>query len=267
MRRLIDRFGQIKLTILVTLVAILLAEILAWGLSQIFFLGYPAPSAPLLTLLVTAVVTPLLAWHVLKYLLYIERMEQEMHHMATYDPLTHFYTRQAFFIQVQQRYQHAPSYAVAFIDVDDFKSINDTYGHAYGDKVLIDIGKRFMQTLGEDCLIGRIGGEEFALVTETDAASMRGQMEILRHAVAHSKIPYRTTPFGYTISIGIFENKSPDTLTIDDALSRADQALYRAKELGKNRTIVYTESLSNSASAQHSAQFRSSTTPQSPVTN
>ena len=258
MRRLVHRFGQIKLTIMITIVAILFAEILTWIISQIFSLAYPIPSEPLLTLLVTAIVTPFIAWYVLKYLFFIKRMEQKMHHLATYDPLTHFYTRQAFFIQAQKRYRDAPSYAVAFIDVDDFKSINDTYGHAYGDNVLVDIGKRFAQTLGDDCLIGRIGGEEFALVMETDAPSMQGQMETLRHAVTQSRIPYHTTPFGYTISIGIFENKTPSILTIDDALSRADQALYRAKLLGKNRTIVYSESLSDHPSEQHSAQFRSS---------
>jgi len=257
MRRLIHRFGQIKLTILVTIVAILFAEILAWVMSQTFSLDYPIPSEPLLTLLVTAIVTPFITWHFLKYLFFIERMEQKMHHMATYDPLTHFYTRQAFFIQAQKRYRDVPSYAVAFIDVDDFKSINDTYGHAYGDNVLVDIGKQFAQILGDDCLIGRIGGEEFALVMETDAPSMQEQMEILRHTITQSRIPYHTTPFGYTISIGIFENQSPGSLTIDDALSRADQALYRAKQLGKNRTIVYTESLSDHPSDQHSAQVRS----------
>ncbi len=259
MRRLVHRFGQIKLTILVTIIAILFAEILAWLISQLFSLAYPIPSVPLLAFLVTAIVTPFIAWYVLKYLFFVERMEQRMHHLATYDSLTHFYTRQAFFIQAQKRYRDVPFYAVSFIDVDDFKSINDTYGHAYGDNVLVDIGKRFAQTFGDDCLVGRIGGEEFALVMETDAPSMQEQMETLRHVITQSRIPYHTTPFGYTISIGIFENQSPGSLTIDDALSRADQALYHAKQLGKNRTIVYTESLSDHPSEQHSAQVRSQT--------
>ena len=260
MRRLVHRFGQVRLTILLTFVAILFAEILTWLISRIFSLDYPVPSVPLLAFLVTAIITPLITWHVLKYLFFIERLEQRMHHLATYDTLTRFYTRQAFFTRMQKRYRDLPSYAVAFIDIDDFKSINDTYGHAYGDKVLVDIGKRFAATLGDDYLVGRIGGEEFALVMETDAASMQQQMEALRHAVTRAKIPYHTTPFGYTISIGIFENQTPGTLTIDDALSRADRALYRAKQLGKNHTVVYSESFPDNPSEQHSTQFRSQNT-------
>ena len=257
MRRLVHRFGQIKLTILITIVAIILAEILLMLISQLFSIPYPVPSEPLTTFFVTAIVTPFISWHVLKYLFFIERLEERMHHMATYDALTHFYTRQAFFLQAQKRYRNVPSYAVAFIDIDDFKSINDTYGHAYGDKVLVDIGKKFSKILGDDCLVGRIGGEEFALVMETDAATMQEQMEALRHAVAHARVPYHTTPFGYTISIGIFENLTPGILTIDDTLLRADHALYRAKHLGKNQTIVYSESFSDNPSKQHSPRFRS----------
>ena len=256
MRRLVHQFGQVKLMVLVTIIAILFAEFLAWTISMVFSLAYPVPSAPLLTFLVTAIVTPFLAWYPLKYLFFIDRMEQRMHNMATYDALTRFYTRQAFFLQAQKRYHDVSSYTVAFIDIDDFKSINDTYGHAYGDKVLVDFGKQFTETLEGDYLVGRLGGEEFALVIETDASSMQKQMEALRRVIAHSKVPYHTTPFGYTISIGIFENQTPESLTIDDALSRADQALYRAKQLGKNRTIVYTESLSDHPSEQHSIQVR-----------
>ncbi|HHD79730.1 MAG TPA: GGDEF domain-containing protein [Epsilonproteobacteria bacterium] len=261
MRHLVRKLGYFQVMVLITLSAIISAEILAYVISEILSFPYPVPSTPVVTFLVTALVTPFISWHLLDLLFKIDKMEQIMHDLAMYDSMTKLLSRQAFFKRSLALHDMCAStqqsYTVAIIDIDDFKSINDTYGHAYGDKILIEFGEVILKVLDASYVIGRIGGEEFALLLNIDKNTMKQEMDKVHQGILDSKVPYKGSSIKYTISIGIFENKTPNTLTFDEALSHADHALYDAKVTGKNKSVIFSKALSNNNILRKASNLRS----------
>jgi diguanylate cyclase (GGDEF)-like protein len=122
------------------------------------------------------------------------------------------------------------------LDIDHFKSINDTYGHAAGDMVLREVARRLCATVRGDDEIGRLGGEEFALVLarvlSKDAEDLA---ERLRMSVAARPFDIGIMhPIDVTVSVGVATGEDSN---IEDLLARADEALYQAKRTGRNRVI------------------------------
>jgi two-component system cell cycle response regulator len=127
--------------------------------------------------------------------------------------------------------------ALLMIDVDRFKSVNDTYGHASGDLVLKEVADRLKSNLRAADVVARFGGEEFVIAmagSEVDDASLVA--ERLRRAVADRPIPIETRALDVTISIGVAS--VPPGVPLDTLLGAADAALYRAKANGRNRVEV-----------------------------
>lgn len=248
MRALIRKLGYLQVIILITVFAIISAEILAYLISQVFSLTYHFPSAPLITFVVTAILTPFISWPLLKLLFDIDKLEQKMNYLATYDSMTKLLSRQAFFkksLVVHKSFQKdLKTYCICILDIDNFKSINDSFGHSIGDTVLMDFGKIFHNVLKLDYLVGRIGGEEFALFFYGDINETKTYLEELQQTIFKSPIPYKGSYIPYTVSIGIFENTQVNSISFDNALSKADKALYYAKSTGKNKYIIFSEVLS-----------------------
>lgn len=124
-------------------------------------------------------------------------------------------------------------------DLDRFKRVNDAYGHAVGDQVLAGLAVRWGEELREVDLLGRYGGEEFvALLPETDLAGGRRIAERLRQVVEQTVIDTGEEPVTITLSLGVAEldEKCADLETL---IERADQALYAAKQAGRNRVRVW----------------------------
>lgn len=131
--------------------------------------------------------------------------------------------------------------AFLFLDVDEFKAYNDRYGHPMGDACLRQIGQvlaRFGQRAGE--VVGRYGGEEFAiLLPATGQAEARALGESIRRAVADRIMPHDRSAAGIvTVSVGVAALRPTDALDMAELVHQADQALYRAKALGRNRVVV-----------------------------
>lgn len=128
--------------------------------------------------------------------------------------------------------------AAVLMDVDDFKRINDHFGHQGGDAVLRALGQALPPLLRSTDLLGRWGGEEFALVLpDTDAAGAAVLAERLRAAVQALAIPVGADrPLHCTVSVGVAGAVPGDNF--DSLIDRADQAMYRAKSGGKNRVVV-----------------------------
>jgi diguanylate cyclase (GGDEF)-like protein len=121
------------------------------------------------------------------------------------------------------------------IDIDLFKPINDTFGHAAGDVVIQGIVKRALESLRQSDSIGRIGGEEFAVVLpETPLAAAFDVAERLRAHIQDKPIVAGHVAVACTVSIGVAQ-LSPQDSGIEDLLHRADTALYAAKKGGRNR--------------------------------
>jgi len=261
MRNVVQKLGHLQVVSLITIVAVIFAELFAYFIADFFSFSYPIPSSLIVTLLATGILTPFISWPLVKLLYSLDELEQKMNYLATYDPMTKLLSRQAFFkrsLSIHDMFANSKkSYTVAIIDMDDFKLINDTHGHEYGDKVLIDFGKVILNIFEPKNIIGRIGGEEFALFFTVDKYTMKQEMDKIHQSLLNSKIPHNDSYIMYTISIGIFENKTPNKITLDEALSFADNALYKAKVTGKNKSIIYSDTLLNDNAARRSSNFRS----------
>jgi diguanylate cyclase (GGDEF)-like protein/PAS domain S-box-containing protein len=171
----------------------------------------------------------------------LKQMEAELRRQAGTDPLTGLANRRAFFVAgerlLAERKPEQPITLLMF-DLDHFKQVNDRYGHAAGDQVLRSVAAILRETLREKDLAGRLGGEEFAVILPgTNVVGAQQLAERLRQAMAERvRIP-GSGGETVTISIGVAA-VPPDETTLDATLSRADAALYEAKEKGRNRVVV-----------------------------
>lgn len=167
--------------------------------------------------------------------------ELELQTQADQDFLTKLPNRRAFNEKAEAAMQikHEYGFSMVMIDVDNFKSINDNYGHAFGDKVLKKLSQQLMQNFRSQDLLVRLGGEEFGvMLLNTSADIAFSLMEQFRRKVAKIKIPTEEgVAISITVSIGIYATQSSD-LTLDGVLSKADEALYLAKNSGKNQTRI-----------------------------
>lgn len=157
---------------------------------------------------------------------------------ALHDPLTELPNREAYneraSAEVQRWQRYGRPLTIAIFDIDHFKRINDTYGHQAGDRVIKVIGRSIAKRLREVDFFCRYGGEEFvALMPETDGATALAVLETVRDAIANAAFNYKDQPMSITMSVGLSEFKTNDTL--ESAFERADQALYGAKSAGRNR--------------------------------
>ena len=165
-----------------------------------------------------------------------KRREAELEHAASTDPLTGVLNRTAFRLCVEKRLRaDAPPGTLALIDVDHFKRVNDIHGHAAGDAALLVLADLLRANLRTDDAVGRIGGEEFAILfAGRDCGAAVAICDRLRDTLARTDIPAGKGSLSITMSAGVMPLRRD--LTIDALFSRADEALYRAKALGRNRT-------------------------------
>ncbi len=173
----------------------------------------------------------------------LEAALSRMQDLAMADELTGLKNRRAFFDDAEPAIAMArrrgQPVAVALLDLDHFKDVNDTHGHAAGDLVLREVATRIVDTFREEQMVGRIGGEEFvALLPETTPAQALIAVERVRRAVGERPILLPdSSPVTVTLSGGIALLK--DGEGIESAIDRADQAMYRAKGLGRDRVEVF----------------------------
>jgi diguanylate cyclase (GGDEF)-like protein/PAS domain S-box-containing protein len=159
----------------------------------------------------------------------IER-EQQLTDLALTDPLTGLANRRAFLDRLDQAHararRHGSALGVLYADVDHFKTINDTYGHAAGDDILCEVAERMRLLFRAEDTIGRLGGDEFAVVCEDFEGAFEELTERVRQALA---VPYsfRDRSISATVSIGLAVPLASDTT--EHLLERADTSMYEAK--------------------------------------
>ena len=173
-----------------------------------------------------------------------KRLEAELFHEASTDSLTGVSNRRYFITQAEQELRRARRFqrnlSVMMLDLDHFKKVNDEYGHAAGDAVLQSFAKNALEGLRQSDFMGRLGGEEFALLMPetgladaTEVANRLRQRVVERPIITGADTPRRAA-IDCTVSIGV-ATLMPQDGSIDDLLHRADQALYKAKNNGRNR--------------------------------
>ncbi len=156
------------------------------------------------------------------------------------DDLTGAYNRRYFMSQASQHQSYQSRYktpvSVMMLDIDHFKKINDTHGHRAGDISLIEFSNVCRQNLRNTDIFCRLGGEEFAIsLPGLDIAHAMQTAEKIRQLIEQLTIEYSNTDIAFTVSIGVVEMEHQETL--ESALSRADKALYLAKNSGRNKVV------------------------------
>ena len=165
----------------------------------------------------------------------------ELERLATTDPLTGVYNRRYFMDFAAKEFLRSKRYSHVFsmiqMDIDQFKKINDTHGHAVGDEALKAFTANCLELLRENDVFGRIGGEEFSIVLpETERAGAENVAERFRESTAEMKLYVDEQIVHFTVSIGVTSLRQDDTC-FESVLRRADEALYLAKNGGRNKVV------------------------------
>jgi diguanylate cyclase (GGDEF)-like protein len=160
-----------------------------------------------------------------------------MRKIATHDNLTGLPNRHSFYEHLQQILRSAEKnqnrFAVVFIDLDGFKPINDTLGHAAGDEVLRSVASRLKQCVRHDDVVARIGGDEFVIILlDIETTSM---LSVVRKIIDMIAAPYTGIAKTVTLTSSVGIATYPDNgRTVDEMVAHADAAMYRSKRAGRN---------------------------------
>ena len=163
----------------------------------------------------------------------VTAMKQQLIQYATTDALTGVLNRRAFFDSGAERCKAGTPFAAVMFDIDHFKKVNDTYGHEAGDNVLKGVGGQLKLV---DGVAGRLGGEEFCVLTDGAVADAVECAEELQRTIRALRFNHDAEQFGITCSFGIAEWEHENT--IDRLLRRADMAMYEAKQTGRDRIVA-----------------------------
>lgn len=172
----------------------------------------------------------------------MEQQRSELERLVNIDHLTEVLNRRSFFAEVERERQwvvrSGSTAAVVMFDLDHFKSINDSWGHAAGDAVLREVSRRVRADQRGSDVVGRLGGEEFAVLLRgvgLDDAVVAA--ERIRTAIAELRVDHEGRLLSVTASVGVTEIRPSDGLP-DDSIKRADAAMYVAKRDGKDRVVT-----------------------------
>jgi diguanylate cyclase (GGDEF)-like protein len=176
-----------------------------------------------------------------------KRAKEHIENLSYTDYLTGLYNMRMFRVLMEQEILRSSrfenKFAIMIIDADEFKAINDTFGHLAGDDMITLFAHTIRSTLRASDIVGRYGGDEFvALLPQTDASKALIAAERLRAAVAQISCAINGRNIQVTASIGIAEYPGQGTL-INELLNNADKALLQSKEAGKNRITIMTSEL------------------------
>ncbi|MFC3094839.1 GGDEF domain-containing protein [Alteromonas sediminis] len=186
-------------------------------------------------------------WSAIRNHLIAEERASELEKLSTTDQLTQLKNRMYFDAEFEQEWSRSfrlkSPMSVIMLDFDHFKSLNDTYGHLFGDEVLRQASSLISNELKRptDC-IARYGGEEFvALLPNTDASGARTLGERLRKAVESMALTHQGKPVTVTCSVGGASAVPSHDIEKTDVIKQADSALYEAKKMGRNRYVAFDE--------------------------
>ncbi|WP_341676670.1 GGDEF domain-containing protein [Niveibacterium sp. SC-1] len=235
------RFGLGPVVLLITLAAIGLSLIVALSVHYVVLGITMPPLAWGVSIACPLVIAPLMSWLLLRLAQQLDLAREQLHVLSLSDQLTETYNRRHFMDRVREEMQRAArsgqSFSLAFIDIDDFKLINDSYGHLSGDDVLRGLALACKQNIRQCDVFARIGGEEFAVLlpmTEPEEACL--QLERLRAAVEALEVPLADRVLRVTVSIGVSSPRGRQR-ELNSLLREADEALYAAKRRGKNCVV------------------------------
>ena len=172
----------------------------------------------------------------------IRRLNAQLERLAMLDELTGLMNRRAFFIQgakeISRAQRHRTPLSLLMLDVDIFKTVNDRYGHAAGDRVLQHVSHKIVENLREMDVVARMGGEEFSvLLPNTGTEDAIHLAERVRQAVERESCQLQDQIIDVTVSIGV-ASYGEETSSLEAILRHADDSMYQAKNGGRNRVVI-----------------------------
>jgi diguanylate cyclase len=196
-----------------------------------------------------ALLAGLVLGHMRRTAVTIAAGETRLRHLALHDPLCGLPNRIYFGEQLEAAIQKvrkgAPAGAVLYIDLDHFKDVNDTLGHAIGDELIRRVTQRLSSSLREDDIVARLGGDEFAVITSA-GSEHAALLTIANRIIASLCAPYavneQTIVIGASIGIAVIHEHISSA---SDIMRHADMALYRAKNEGRNRACIYDSAMNS----------------------
>jgi two-component system, cell cycle response regulator len=174
----------------------------------------------------------------------VVQYQQHLEHQTQIDSLTGLFNRRAFEKKIQEEFERSKRYrnplSVLIFDLDNFKSINDTYGHHGGDAALVKIADTLREITRQSDFSARYGGEEFVMILpETDHENALQVASKIHGAIRDSSFGTASRPFTLTVSIGVSSSSMGSHATWREMLDDADRALYLAKNAGKDRVELW----------------------------
>lgn len=240
-RNLLRRAGLIGTTLAITGLSVLASVGLTYVITQ-YLDGGSSPTAILIAILVPAIIAPVFSYSLLRLLFQLDAAEENLRHISIKDDLTQVYNRRHFIEHAQVQWERAIRYgeefAIIIFDIDDFKAVNDSYGHLAGDQVLRAVSRVCEKEARATDMIARYGGDEFVyLIPNSSAIDVHEFMKRVQARLSGQPIKIGQDEIHITVSMGArrFDDEAPD---FESVLSKADQALYAAKRTGGNAARV-----------------------------
>lgn len=205
-----------------------------------FYYEWRSPAVPEETLVVDVVVILLLFYSMVKFELEVITSTNMLGMQSSRDSLTHLYNHERFYEALDEQMSHyaelKETFSIIISDIDNFKSVNDTYGHAFGDEVIRRVAETIMEYRGTRDICARYGGEEFAVIMPNKSLG-DAVLQAEKFRREFEKVEFLTqdgTAHHFTISLGVAEYNR-EYKTASAFFEKADQALYEAKRTGKNK--------------------------------
>lgn len=240
-----NMFNRLTIVLFITVVSIISSLVITFMIAETFGTGMDAINVAC-AIIAPALIGPMVTWYIVGLLLKINQLEQEQRSLATYDALTGLLTRRAFLEQAGRALNLTHSgqmVALAYLDIDNFKHLNEQYGHAGGDAILKAFGVLIQHLIRRSDIAGRLGGEEFAIILPTASKDTAYQiLERIRRAITEQVTVFKGQPIQYTVSIGLSLHPKASTTHLETLITHADHALFDAKRKGKNRIVLYSPS-------------------------
>lgn len=246
MRHFIRKIGQARTVALFSTVAIMVALISTFSITTLLYrlqVEVNLKAGLWISVFVTLTIAPIMSWYMIGLFLKVDQLEADMRRLATYDSLTGLLTRWEFlekanyFHKVAQR-EDLP-YALIIADLDNFKEVNDHFGHLTGDQTLETFGDAILTNLRESDLACRFGGDEFVFFLPNTSRDQAQQFGDRLHSIINEAIDCSGLEIDLSISLGIACYPDTPANNVEDLISAADNAMYQAKRSGGNRTRHY----------------------------
>lgn len=231
-RNILRRAGLLRTTLALTVLSILASVGITYFVTQ-YLDGGSSQTAISIAILVPLIVAPLFSYTLLRLLFQLDAAETRLRQISIKDDLTRVYNRRHFIEHTQEQWERAVRYgeefAIIIFDIDNFKQVNDTYGHLVGDQVLRELSQVCVREARATDMFARYGGDEFVyLIPNSGAIDIQEFMKRVQNRLSEKVMKIGQNEIRITVSMGAsrFDDEVPDFETI---LNRADQALYTAK--------------------------------------